>query len=147
MKRRMIRAITLLIIAIIALLVFIGLYIDETNRVQETYRTMFATYLTDTTSSIDSYLNAEGDKPLRYRRILADYSSANSFGFLMTSLTDEQKTSLNELHACLLKYPEQMQKEDTLKAMKTAVTDISQSLDKGFEEADKIVASIDKKGL
>ena len=38
MKNRMIRAIVLFIVTLIALLIFIGLYIDEKQRVQETYR-------------------------------------------------------------------------------------------------------------
>lgn len=146
MKRRMIRAIVLFIITLIALLIFIGLYIDETNRVQETYRTQFIANLSEAADSIDSYLNAEGDLPLRYRRILSHYSSANTFAFLMTGLTEDQKRSTNELFSCLLKYPEQMQETERMKAMQTAVIDMSQNLDKGFEEAAAVVASIDKKG-
>lgn len=146
MKRRMTRAIILFFLTLIALLVFIGLYIDETHRVQETYRAQFITNLKKTDESIESYLNADGDLPLRYRRILSDYSCATSYGFQLEMLTDDQRRSINELHACLLKYPEQMQKAETLKAMKTAVVDMSQNLDKGFDEATKVVASIDKKG-
>lgn len=147
MKRRMIRAIVLFVITLVALLIFIGLYIDETHRVQETYRTQFNSNLINASESIDSYLDAEGDFPLRYRRILSHISSANSFAFVMTGLTEDQKRSVNELHACLLKYPEQMQDPERLKALKTAVNDMSQNLDKGFEETAEIVASIDKKGL
>lgn len=146
MKDRLARTIIMLVITIVALAVFIGLYIDETHRVQETYRTQFNSYLVKCSESINSHLNSEGDLPLRYRRILADYSSANSFAFLMTNLTDEQKRTLNELHTCLLKYPEQMQEREKLEALKTAINDISQSLDKGFDEAAEIVNSIDKKG-
>lgn len=146
MKDRMIRAIVLFVITLIALLVFIGLYIDETHKVQETYRTQFNAYLEDTSDSINSYLTAEGDFPLRYRRILSGMSSANSFGFLLTNLTDEQKRTLNELQTCVMKYPDQMQEKQNLEAMLTAVTDIRQSLDKGFDEAADLVASIDKKG-
>ena len=147
MKRRMIRAIILFLITLLALLIFIGLYVDERRRVQETYRTQFNSSLVQSSEAINSYLNAEGDLPLRYRRILSNMSSANSFAFLMTGLTEDQKRSVNELHACLMKYPEQMQEKDRLKAMQTAVTDMSQNLDKGFEEAADIVASIDKKGF
>lgn len=147
MKRRMVTAILLFLLTLIALLVFIGLYIDETHRVQETYRAQFNNYLVKTSSSIDSYLDAEGDLPLRYRRILSEFSSANSFAFVMTGLTDEQKRTVNELQTCLMKYPEQMQDKERLKQTKTAVIDMSQNLDKGFEEASKVVASIDKKGF
>lgn len=146
-KNRMIRSRVLFVLTLIALLIFIGLYIDETNRVQETYRAQFITSLNNTSASIDSYLNAEGDLPLRYRQILADYSSANTFAFLMTGLTEEQKIAVNTLNACLLKYPEQMQDTERLNDMKTAVDDMSQNLDKGFEEAAKVADSVDKKGL
>ena len=147
MKRRMIRAIVLFILTFIAMLIFIGLYVDETHRVQETYRTQFNAHLIETSGAVSSYLNAEGDLPLRYRRILCGMNSADSFAFLMTGLTDEQKRTVNELYTCLLKYPEQMQDQQRLEDLRTAVTDISQSLDKGFEEAAAIVDSIDKKGL
>lgn len=146
MKNRMIRAITLFVITLVALLIFIGLYIDETHRVQETYRTQFNAHLAQASDSISSYLNAEGDYPLRYRRILSNISSADSFAFLMTNLTEDQKRTFNELYSCLLKYPEQMQDEKQLEAMQKAVQDIHQGLDKGFDEAAEIVASIDKKG-
>ena len=147
MKRRMIRAIVLFLITLTALLVFIGLYIDECNRVQETYRTQFNSYLVKASSAIDSYMDAEGDLPLRYRRILSEVSSADSFAFVMTGLTEDQKRAVNGLHACLLKYPEQMQEEKRLLAMRTALTDMSQNLDKGFDEAADLVAAIDKKGF
>ena len=146
MKDRMIRAIVLFGITLIALLVFIGLDIDETHRVQEQYRTQFRTYLVQTSESISSYLDNEGDLPLRYRRILSDFSSANSFGFLLESLTEDQKRSINELQACLMKYPEQMQDKKRLEAMKTAVDDMGNNLDKGFTEAGAVVDSVDKKG-
>lgn len=146
MKNRMIRAIVLFLITLIALLIFIGLYIDAKNSIQQTYRTQFNSYLVKASASVDSYLNADGDLPLRYRRILSDVSSAGGFAFVMTGLTEDQKRTFNELHACLLKYPEQMQDEKRLKDMQTALTDMSQNLDKGFDEAAEIVASIDKKG-
>ena len=146
MKNKMIRMGVLFLITLVALIIFIALYIDESNRVQETYRTQFNSYLVKASSAIDSYLNAEGDFPLRYRRILSEVSSADSFAFVMTGLTDEQKIAINGIHACLLKFPEQMQEKKRLEDMRTALTDMSQNLDKGFEEAANIVAAINKKG-
>lgn len=128
------------------LLYNIKLYIDETNRVQETYHAQFITCLNNTSVSIDSYLNADGDFPLRYRQILSDYSNANCFAFLMTGLTEQKKISVNKIHACLLKYPQQMQDKKRLKEMQTAVIDMSQNLDKGFDEATQVADSIYKKG-
>ena len=147
MKKRMIRVIVLLVIALIALMTFIGLYIDQKQRVQETYRIQFHAYLEKASAAIDSYLDAEGDLPLRYRRILSEVSSADAFAFIMTGLTEDQKRAFNQLHACLLKYPEQMQEKQRLEDMRTSINDIHDDLDKGFIEASAIVASIDKKGF
>ena len=147
MKKRMIRAIVLLVIALIALMTFIGLYIDQKQRVQETYRIQFHAYLEKASAAIDSYLDAEGDLPLRYRRILSEVSSADAFAFIMTGLTEDQKRAFNQLHACLLNYPEQMQEKPRLEDMRTSINDIHDDLDKGFIEASAIVASIDKKGF
>lgn len=146
MKRRMVSAIIFAIITAIALCVFIGLYIDETHRVQETYRTQFTTNLSHALESVDSYLDAEGDFDMRYRRVLSDISSANSFAFLLDQLTDEQKIAMNELHACLLRYPEQMREQQRMEALREAITDMQGNLDKGFEEAQAIVDSVDKQG-
>lgn len=107
----------------------------------------FHAYLEKASAAIDSYLDAEGDLPLRYRRILSEVSSADAFAFIMTGLTEDQKRAFNQLHACLLKYPEQMQEKERLEDMRTAVNDIHNDLDKGFIEASAIVASIDKKGF
>ena len=147
MKRRMIRAIVLFVITFIALLIFIGLYIDETRRVQDTYRKQFIAHLDQASSSISSYLDAEGDYPLRYRRILGHLSGANSFAFVMNGLTEDQKRAVNELYSAMLKYPEQMQDTERLEAMQQAIEDMSDNLDKGFEEAAAVVESLDKKGF
>ncbi len=146
MKKRMQRSRVLFSITFIALLVFIGLYIDETRRVQETYRAQFIANLAHTADSVDSYLNAEGDWPLKYRRILSDMSSADSFAFLLKNLTEDQKVIVNEMHTCLLKYPEQMQERERLEAFGQAVKDLQSNLDVGFEEAEELISTIDKKG-
>lgn len=146
MKRRMVHAIIFAIIVSIALAVFIGLYIDETHRVQETYRTQFTANLSHALDSVDSYLDAEGDYDMRYRRILSDMSSADSFAFLLDSLTEEQKIAVNELHFSLIKYPEQMREPERMEALREAITDMQGNLDKGFEEAQAIVDSLDKLG-
>lgn len=146
MKRRMTRAIVLFAITLAALIIFIALYIDQSNRVQETYRKEYNSYLEKASYAIDSYLNAEGDLPLRYRRLLSEVSSADAFAFVMTGLTDEQKIAINGIHACLLKFPEQMQEKKRLEDMRTAFIDMSQNLDKGYDEAAAIVDAVDKKG-
>ena len=143
MKRRMISAIILFLITFVALLVFIALYMDEVKRVQETYKRQYRTGLEDVVTDIESYRNAEGDKELRYRHILSDMSGANAFAFLIDDLDDEKKT-MNEVGVCLLKYPEQM--SGKLDELETAVQDILDDLDKGYEEAQALVDSINKQG-
>ncbi len=146
MKRKMIRAIIFSVITSVALAVFIGLYVDECNRVQETYRTQFNANLAHTIDSVESYQDAEGDLEARYRRILSDMSSADSFAFLLKNLTEEQKIAVNELHTCLLKYPEQMQEPERMEALRQTLVDLHENLDKGFDEAKALVDGIDKKG-
>lgn len=146
MKRKMVLAIIFSIITSIALAVFIGLYVDECNRVQETYRTQFNANLAHTIDSVDSYLDAEGDFEARYRRILSDMSSADSFAFLLDNLTEEQKIAVNELHTCLIKYPEQMKERERMEALRQTLDDLQSNLDKGFEEAQDLIDTIDKMG-
>lgn len=143
MKKRMIRSIILFSLTLVALLVFIGLYVDETHRVQETYRLQYRTNLTHVAEDIESYLNNEGDLDLRYSRIISDMSAANAFIFLLENNEDKKKT-INELHTCLIKYPEQM--KGKLAEMETAIGDILADLDQGYAEAAEIVASVNKKG-
>ena len=146
MKRRMIHAIIFALITGMALAVFIGLYIDETHRVQETYRTQFIANLSHTLDSVDSYLDAEGDLELRYRVIVSTMSSTNSFAFLLDALPQSQKIAVNELHTCLLKYPQQMTERERMEEMRAALSDVKDHLDKGYEEMQAIVDAIDKKG-
>ena len=143
MKRKMITAIIVSIVTIIGMLVFIGLYIDETKLVQQTYKEQYHTSLRHVSEDITSYLNSEGDKEMRYTRIVSDMSNADSFAFLIENFTEKQKT-VNELATCLLKYPEQMREK--LPDVKQAVDDMRQDLDKGYEEAQAIVDSVNKKG-
>ena len=143
MKRRMISAIVLFLITFVALLVFIALYMDEVKRVQETYKKQYRTGLQDVITDIESYKNAEGDLELRYMRIVSDLSGANAFAFLIDDL-DEEKKTMNEVSVCLIKYPEQM--KGKLDELETAVNDILDDLDKGYDEAQALVDSINKQG-
>jgi hypothetical protein len=144
MKRKMIRAIVLFLLTLVALVVFIALYIDETKRVQETYRTQYMTNISHVIEDIDSYNNGGGDYTLRYMRIVNNMGSVSSFAFLINSIDDDKKIAINELNACVMKYPEQM--KDKLDEMKTALSDIRDGLDKGYSEAAELVGSVDKMG-
>jgi len=144
MKRRMIRAIVLFLLTLIALVVFIALYIDETKRVQETYRIQYITNIDHVIEDIDSYTNGGGDYPLRYMRIVNNMGSVSSFAFLINGIDDEKKIAINELNACVMKYPEQM--KGKLDEMKKALSDVRDGLDKGYSEVNELVGSVDKMG-
>ena len=146
MKRRMVIAITLMLVSLIVMLLFIGLFVAEKRRVQETYRIQFNTNLADTVEAVDSYLDNENDMDFRYRRIISDMASADCFAFLLENLTEEQKIAVNELHSCFLKYPVQMKDKTRLAEVRQALSDMGENLDKGFEEAKAIVDAIDRKG-
>ncbi len=145
MKQRMVARTVLFSITFAALLVFIGLYVDETRRVQETYQQRYEENLEHVQEDILSYLDADGDHDMRYTRLLIDMNNAKEFAFLINHFDDKQIV-INEMYTILLKYPEQMREEDNLNAMYVAVTDILAHLDKGYEEASELVESIDKKG-
>lgn len=145
MKQRMVTAIVLSSILLIALVVFIGLYVDATHRVQETYQNRYEANLALVREDIASYQEAEGDQALRYLRLTIDMSNAKEFAFLIDHF-DEQQIIVNELYTVLLKYPEQMQEPENLEALYVAVDDILAHLDKGYEEADALIGQIDKLG-
>ena len=143
MKRRMITAIVLLIITLIALVIFIGLYIDESKKIQDTYRRQYITELRHVNEEITIYNNAEGELDFHYTRITVYMANAGSFAFLIDNFTDKQ-IIINEISSCLIKYPEQMKTK--LDELQTAVNDILASLDKGYDEAKALYESIDLKG-
>ncbi len=145
MKQRMVAAIILFSVTLIALLTFIGLYADERRRVQETYQARYEANLERVREDVVSYLDAEGDYEMRYRRLTIDMSNAKEFAFLIHNF-DEQQIIMNELYTVLLKYPEQMQTEENLQELYVATGDILAHLDKGYEEAAELVESIDKLG-
>ncbi len=143
MKRRMVSAIAIASVTLISLLVFIALYADAMRRIQETYRRQYITELGHMSRDIAAYRDAEGDHELRYRMIISDASCAGSYLFLLDGHEREQIT-INEVKTCLIKYPEQM--SGKMEELQTAVDDIIAELDKGYEEADELVASVNKKG-
>lgn len=143
MKKKVVRAVIIAIITTIALAVFVALYIDERQKVQATYQKQYEIGLRAVIEDINSYQKAEGDLEFRYRRLVSDMNMAASFLFLLDGKEDKKK-NIQELYTVLLRYPEQSVTK--LDDMKTAVDDILQGLDKGYDEAQKIVDSIDKKG-
>ena len=143
MKRKMVAAIFALFVVLGVLAVFIALYIDAKNEIQQTYYIQYHKCLENTIADIDSYNNAEADLDFKYRRVVADMNSVNSFIFLM-NVSEEEKKTINEFYTAFLKYPEQM--SEKMDEAKTALEDINANLDKGYDEADELIASIDLKG-
>ena len=144
MRQKMLRAIVIAIILGIALTAFIALYVAETKRVQETYRAQYNKSLIAVLEDIHSYQNADGDFELRYRMLVSDMASANSFAFLLNDFTERQK-SINGLYTVVIKYPEQTQKR--IDEVEVIFADLTANLDKGYDEMDEFVASIDLKGF
>ena len=145
MKRKMVTAIIWSIILLIALIVFIGLYIDKTKENQQRYKDQFLRNMSDAADEIDVYLKTKIDYEMHYNMVLSDVGAARSFIFLVEDeeWTDRQKT-VNELHYCLVKYPDQM--KNKLEDVSSALKDVYDNLDKGYDEIRQIVDSVEKKG-
>ena len=143
MKRKMISAIIWAIILLIALLVFIGLYVDKSAEAQKTYREKYKQSLADATEELDTYFSRKIDYDLHYNMDISDLGSARSFVFLIDDYSERQK-AINELHYCFVKYPKQM--KTRLEAVNQGLKDIVDNLDKGYDEIREVVDSIEKKG-
>lgn len=139
----MVCAIVMFFAALAAAAVMLFLYIDKAKEVQETYKSKYQQNLEYTVEEIEEYLSTGKDFNLHYNMVVSDLGAARNMVFLIDDYTDEQKT-INELHYCYVKYPEQM--KDKLEDTKNALSDILDNLDKGYTEADEIVDSIDKLG-
>lgn len=145
MKRKMVTAIIWSIILLIALIVFIGLFVDKTKENQQRYKDQYLRSMSDAADEIDVYLKTKIDYEMHYNMVLSDLGAARSFIFLVEDgeWTDRQKT-VNELHYCLVKYPDQM--KNKLEDVSGALKDVYDNLDKGYDEMNAIVDSVDKMG-
>lgn len=143
MKRKMISAIIWSIILLIALLVFIGLYVDKSREIQATYKKQYMNSLADASEELDTYFDRKIDYDMHYNMLISNMGAARSFVFLLDDYTEQQK-AINELHYCLVKYPKQMKTrlEDVNKGLK----DITDNLDKGYDEIRAVVDSVNKMG-
>jgi hypothetical protein len=143
MKAKMLTAIFVALAALIAAFVFAGLYFDERTKTRQAYITQYEENLKKAAEEIDKYTEKQTDYDLHYNMVLSDVGAARTLVFLIDDYTEQQKT-INELHYCFVKYPEQM--SEKLDEASQAMTDIVDHLDKGYDEAQAIVDSIDKKG-
>lgn len=143
MKAKMIAAICIAAFALIAAFVFAGLYRDERRKTRLAYIEQYEYNITQAADELDVYLEKETDLDIHYNMTLSYIGTARSMVFLVDDYTEKQKT-INELHYCFVKYPDQM--KGKLKESSKALHDIADHLDKGYEEAQDIVDSIDKLG-
>lgn len=143
MKAKMITAIVICIAALAGLFVFVGLYMDKSQEVQKTYKAKYIESLGAASEELGTYLESGKDYDIRYNMVLSDLGSARTLVFLIDGYTDEQK-AINELHYCFVKYPEQM--KGKFEDVKKAIDHITENLDKGYDEVNEIVDSLDKMG-
>ncbi|MBQ8121098.1 MAG: hypothetical protein IJ172_10035 [Ruminococcus sp.] len=150
MKRKMITAIIWSFIMLIALLVFIGLYIDKSKEITDRFRSQYKQSIADAADEIDTYLDTKVDYDMHYKMLISNIGAARSFIFLLeedddkkNNMTENQK-AVNELHYCLVKYPEQM--ETKIEDVSKALHDVYDNLDKGYDEMRAIVDSVNKMG-
>ena len=143
MRRKMWRAITLFIMTLIGLIVFIALFIDETKRVQETYRAQYKRNVEILSNDVKNYLDSDGDLELRYRIIVSSISNANNFAFLQDDFLEKQKT-INSLYTVILKYPQQCKERMT--EIDVALDSLVANEGDAYQKIDEFVESIDLKG-
>ena len=143
MKAKMITAIIIAAASLIAAFIFAGLYSDQKKQNHLDHIDQYEKNLAQAADEIDNYLEKQTDYDLHYNMVLSDLGAARSMIFLISDYTEEQKT-INEIHYCFVKYPEQM--KDRLKESSEAFRDIAGHLDKGYDEVSEIINSIDKLG-
>ena len=143
MKAKMITAIIIAAASLIAAFIFAGLYSDQKKQNRLGHIDQYEKNLAQAADEIDNYLEKQTDYDLHYNMVLSDLGAARSMIFLISDYTEEQKT-INEIHYCFVKYPEQM--KDRLKESSEAFRDIAGHLDKGYDEVREIINSIDKLG-
>lgn len=143
MKARMVTAITVAVLALIAVFVFAGLYYDERLRIRADHIAEFEDNLLRAAEEIDTYTEKGTDYDLHYNMVISDLGAARAMIFLVDDYTEKQKI-INEIHYCFIKYPEQMR--DKLPEASQAFHDTADHLDKGYEEIRAITESVDKLG-
>lgn len=143
MRRKMWRSIIIAVMTLIALMVFIALYISEMQKVQDTYQKQFDYALGSVIEQIQEYTEADGDFDRRYRMILAEITNLNSFSFLMEKKEEEHKV-INELYTEFILYPEQM--SDRMGELIPLLENVKTSENDSYDKLKEFVDSIDKMG-
>lgn len=128
----------------IAMCTFITLYINETKNTQRTFYQKYMDSLTYAHEEINIYLQTKKDLDMHYNMLLSDVGTARTLVFLLNDFSEEKQKTINTFHYCLVKYPEQM--KDKLEESEIAIDDITANLDKGYDELELIIQSIDMLG-
>lgn len=144
MKMKMIVSIILSVFTTISMCIFIALYIDEGKKIQRTLRQKYTENLAYAGEEINTYLQTGKDLDIHYNMLLSDIGTARNLVFLLDNFSEEKKKTINTFHYCLVKYPEQM--KGKLKESKTAIDFIAQNIDKGYDELQLIIESVDMLG-
>ncbi len=143
MKSKMISAIIMLIISLLALAIFIALYIDEVRKTEEEYKKHYLLSISSASENISLYISKGTDTDMRYNMIISDIGAARTIVFLIKGYTEQQK-SMNELHSCFIKYPDQT--VDKFDEIREALNMIVADDEKCYDKVIEIVESYDKKG-
>lgn len=144
MKVKMIVSIIFSFFTMIAMCTFIALYIHETKSTQRTFYQKYMDSLTYAYEEINTYLLTKKDLDMHYNMLLSDVGTARNLVFLLNDFSEEKQKTINTFHYCLVKYPEQM--KNRLEETKIAIYDITANLDKGYDELELIIKSIDMLG-
>ena len=143
MKAKMITAIIVAFVSVFSIFVFAALYVDQSQKNRLEYIGQFEKNILNAAEEIDKYYEKNTDYDLHYNMIISDVGAARAMIFMVDEYTDKQKI-INEIHYCLIKYPEQM--KEKLPEASQAFHDIANHLDKGFEEVQNITDTIDRLG-
>lgn len=143
MKAKMITAILIAALSLIAIFVFAGLYFDQRQKNRLEYIGQFEENISEAAEEIDKYIEKNTDYDLHYNMVLSDIGAARAMIFMVDDYTEKQKI-INEIHYCFIKYPEQM--KDKLPEVSQAFHNIADHLDKGYDEVQLIIDSVDKLG-
>lgn len=143
MKAKMVTAIFIAVAMLIAAFIFAGLYFDQLQKNRLEYIEQYEKNISRAADEIDKYLEKKTDYDLHYNMVISDLGAARSIIFLVDDYTDNQKL-INEIHYCFVKYPVQMSAK--LEECAQAFHDIADHLDKGYEEVQEIIESVDKLG-
>ena len=141
MKAKMITAIVFAVTALIAVLVFAGLYFDQRQKNRLDYIYRYENSILNAAEEMDKYNEKLTDYDMHYNMILSELGAARTIVFLVDGYTDEQKI-INEIHYCFVKYPDQM--KNKLNESAQAFHDIADHLDKGSDAAQEIITSVEQ---